>query len=200
MMRKMVVGFSRNSGPLSYVIRWCIGKGGGLAPASHCFTVHEVPWSRVDGSFMVSQAAKLNVHYVYSDHFLAHNTVTDVYEVMVPIPQYASAESLRVRLAGVPYGFLQLLGYLWVILLSRIRRRTLEFSVHNPAADGDRSMVCVEYVMRQLGLASSETWNPEDLRGWCERHGRRVEIKEYLTASTTPARVRTSPTTKEKQE
>lgn len=159
-MKTIRVGFSRGGSPYSWIIRLLT-----WSRISHTY-------QRVDatpGEQMIFQASGFKVNYENSKIFDEHSEVVEEYDVHVTEEQAAGAELIRVQECGKPYGMLQVVGYVWVILW-----RAFKVAAKNPLADGKHSHVCVELTARQIGLSGAESMTPEDLRRWCEANAHRV--------------------------
>jgi hypothetical protein len=154
---KITVGFSKNNKIFSKIIRWATRSN-----VSHCYIVinhrSNPEWK------LVSHAQGLNVHYVSYQHFAQCNEI--IQEIEVPITEELAkkAEELRWTKSGTPYGWLQVLGYVWVLFGKWIGK-----SWKNPLADGGHTHVCVEWVAVQIGLDHAETMTPEDIRKQLEK-------------------------------
>lgn len=162
-MKTLRIGFSTGRGfkVYSLLIRVLTGSR-----VSHTYQRIEVP--EFD-SEVIFQASGLKVNYENADIFASHSRVVEEYEVPVSDFYAHLAERMRVTEVGKPYGILQVVGYMWVLLLRRVGLR-----VKNPLADGNASHVCVELNAKQIGLKDVEGMTPEDLRQWCAANADRV--------------------------
>ena len=155
-MKTIIVGFSRSHKITSKIITWLTGS-----VITHTYVRIPVPEYKTS---MVFQAQGFNVHYLNYEEFLKHNTVIEEVEVEVSDEQFIEAEKIRVFECGKPYGMLELIGYLAVLIQSKVG-----LPVKNPFYDSDKSFVCVELVLNMLGMEDKSTMTPDKLHAMLVR-------------------------------
>lgn len=107
---------------------------------------------------VVFQAAGSNVHYMNIDHFKIKNEILYEFQVEVTPEQFIAAEKFRVFECGKPYGAMELVGFMAIVIASKFGLK-----IKNPFNDGTRSYVCSSVVCRQIGLPDDATISPQDL-------------------------------------
>lgn len=150
-MKKIYVGFSRNHKIVSWLIRKFTRSN-----VSHTYIRIPVPEYNTS---IVFQAQGFNVHYINYGHFLDKGNIVEA-EICVDVSdeQFIEAEKFRVYECGKPYSYIQLLGYIYLLL-----GRYLGLRLKNPFSNGDHGYVCVELVCRCLGISNEENMTPQDL-------------------------------------
>ena len=143
---KIKVGLSRNSTPLSKLIRLFTNS-----QVSHCFILIN--------DETVLHAGFPYVMGWYYQNFLKHNVVVATFEVEVPEwrVKWAYAQ------AGKTYGWVTLFGMLFVLLGKR-----LKINIKNPFPDNEGTYICSEFAARVIGYPNSEDISPQDLLEYLE--------------------------------
>lgn len=145
---KIIVGFSKGSTLFGKIIQFITGN-----PISHCYV--RIPFENNSDLSMVFHAAAFNVHYMNYEMFLGYqDEIISEWEIELTKEQWNHAQKVRFEEAGKLYGWLQILGYLWIILKK---------SKKNPLADGDKSHVCVEIVAKMFKIPNAESLLPHEL-------------------------------------
>lgn len=147
-MRKIIVGFSSGATPFGSVIRLLTGQ-----KISHCYV--RLPFDGDPNLSVVFHAAGFNVHYMNYEYFKTfQRSIVSEWEIELTEEQWLQAQKVRYEQAGKPYGWLQIFGYLVVLLKKKW---------NNPLSDGNRSHVCVEVVAEMLKIPNSESLLPHEL-------------------------------------
>jgi hypothetical protein len=149
-MKKIIIGFSCNSGFFSKAIRFLTNSN-----ISHTYIKIPVPDFNTN---IIFHAQGFNVHYINESNFLKKNTVIEEVEVEVSDEQFIEAERVRVEECGKPYSYSEIVGFLWVLLNKKVGRK-VENPFYNTSA-----YICVELVCRGLGIKDKTTLTPGDLR------------------------------------
>ena len=145
----MIVGFSTGKTPLASAIRYLTNSR-----ISHVYVRLPVPEFNTS---IVFQAAKFNTHYVNYSRFTENAHVIDEIDVSLTPEQERYAEGMRVSECGKPYGYQELIGYIWVLIGRKFGKKW-----KNPLYTGE-AYVCVELVCKMLGIEDGATMTPQDL-------------------------------------
>lgn len=148
MAKSIIVGFSHGKTIFSKTIALVTGQ-----EITHCYI--RVPFEGNEDLSVVFHAAGMNVHYMNYGYFKTfQKKIISEYKVELTDELWQKAQQLRFEQAGKPYGWKQILGYVYVLFNKKL---------DNPLADGDKSHVCVEIVANSLGLPNAEKLLPYEL-------------------------------------
>jgi hypothetical protein len=146
--KTIIVGFSHGKTIFSKLISFLTRQ-----EISHCYT--RIPFEGDEKLSTVFHAAGFNVHYMNYNYFKTfQKKIISEYKIELTDEQWLEAQKFRFENAGKPYGWKQILGYLWILINKKL---------NNPWADGDKSHVCVEVVAKSLGLPDAEKLLPHEL-------------------------------------
>ena len=124
------------------LIRFCTGQ-----KITHCY--QRLPYEGNSQLSIVFHAAAFNVHYLNYHLFQTYQKeIISEWEITVSEAEFAAAQEIRYEEAGKPYGWTQILGYLWVLVGKKHK---------NPLSDGKKTHVCVELIARILGIDDAES-------------------------------------------
>ncbi len=140
---KITVGFSTRKTLLAWLIRKAE-----RTPYSHVYVRY---WNPFIEEHVVLHAAGFNVHFSTLDRFLAEKNII-IQEYDIPLDskdQLKAIIKFSTRMAGASYGSTQLLGMGWARILKGMTNK----SHKNPFKDGEKTMVCSEFVAHILNLA-----------------------------------------------
>ena len=145
---KIIVGFSQGNTVFAKLISYFTRSN-----ISHTYI--RIPFEGNPALSVVFHASKFNVHYLNYDMFLkTQKKIVAEWEIELTEEQWLHAQSIRFLEAGKPYGWMQILGYIWVIYKK---------SKLNPLNDGNKSHVCVELTAKLMGIKDAETLLPYEL-------------------------------------
>jgi len=149
-MQEVVVGFSRNRGPFSWLIRYATDSG-----ISHVY----VKITDESGKVKVFQASGLKVNEESYESFLTHATVVAEIPVKISDEHAMFCEDFRKAALNKPYSVMQIVGFAWVLFW----RRMAHVRVSNPFSNGSQAYICVEIGAIYANISNSEDLTPVDL-------------------------------------
>lgn len=145
-MQKITIGFSTTkkvdlfSKLMGYLIRWSQGT-----QFSHTYLRY---LSQDYERQMVVHASHWFVHTVTYEHFLKESQPLCEFEINVTKDVFEDIMGFTSDRYGVKYGFMQFVGMAYRILLKKLFNKTIT----NPLADGERTLVCSEFIGEILNL------------------------------------------------
>jgi hypothetical protein len=148
-MKTLIVGFSYANTFLSKLIKYCT-----KSKISHCYL--RIPIPEYSES-VVFHAQLFNTHYQNYAHFTKNSTVVEEITVNLNEDQHRTAELVRILDCGKPYGYGELIGYIWVLIGRKFGKKW-----KNPLSKSD-TYVCVEVVCKSLGMTNYSSLTPQDL-------------------------------------
>jgi hypothetical protein len=158
---KLIVGFSKGATIAGSLIRLFTGQ-----KISHCYI--RLPFENDPELSVVFHAAGFNVHYMNFEYFKKfQKEIVSEWEIEMTPSEWARAKRVRFEHAGKPYGWIQIFGYVAVLINRRWK---------NPLSDKGRTHVCSELVAETLGLPKPEQWLPHEIEQEIIQHklGRRL--------------------------
>ncbi len=102
-MKKLTFGFSTTHLPLSWLIRKIQG-----IDCSHCY----IQYTSSSGEELIYEAEGMQTHLVNKKNFIVSSMVVREYEIEVTQEKYDEVKIFIERDIGVPYGWMQLVGFL----------------------------------------------------------------------------------------
>lgn len=136
---KIIIGFSKKDGLLSWLIRKAEGT-----PYSHVYVRYYNPYIQ---ETIVFHASRTMIHCTTFDLFLKKkNKVVVEYELTTDAEKLRQVIKFSNRQSGKSYGMLQLLG----MGIVRVSKLLVKKSFRNPFGDKEKTMVCSEFVAHIL--------------------------------------------------
>jgi len=149
-MRTITVGFSQSYKIGSKLIRLCT-----KSKISHCYLRIDYPKYVTT---VVYHASGISVNFENYTHFLTHSNVVDEITIQVSEDDFETGVKFQLQEVGKPYAIRQLLGYSFVLI-----GKIFNMKIKNPLANGTKSYVCSELVMKFLNMEESENLTPDEL-------------------------------------
>jgi hypothetical protein len=152
MNEQVIIGFSRPRA--NTVFSWGI-RTVENTPFSHTYIRY---YSKRLDRWLVYHADQADCHFNNFPSFLSENRPVEEYIIPCTQEEKTAIEQMCIDKVGLKYGWWQIAG----MALSRISRLWFDVSVKNPFSDGEKTMVCSEFVGRILRILG-ESIRDEDL-------------------------------------
>ena len=164
MSREIIIGFStQHAAWKSAPIRWCEDT-----EYSHVYVKF---YSKTLGRGLIYHASKHSLHFLSLKNFRKDNKTIDEYRVKVTEGGFKDVLLYCIDNAGIPYGWLQLVGIGFVKLFSKVWPW-----YRNPFKNGDSAQVCNEVAARildivgiKIDLSQIDSVGPKWLHGVMEQ-------------------------------
>lgn len=153
-MKKIIFGFSTTEWPLSKAIRFLQDL-----PFSHSY----VQYQTTSDQHLIYEAAGTNTHLVNRKNFENHNKIIEEYEIEVEEHVFHQVKSYIENDIGVSYGWGEIIGLLWMILVRFFTFNLIKLDNPFPSEDKVCSSASAEIYVKFLGGVLDEQYDDIDL-------------------------------------